>query len=642
MSQRTDQLGNILKGAFSLAIIQQIGDTVLALGKAGRESKATAVQFTQMAGGAEEAAAMLDKMRDSTLNVVSDIDLMTGGTRLLRLGLAENSDEVAKFTELAVKLSPATMSAGDAIENLTSALANRSIERLDTLGVSSGKLLAKVKELQTQFQGMTKDRAWSMAFLELGNEALLDLGDSANIAGSNVNKVETAWANLRGEVEKTVATFQENAATGITFVLGINSQQDIIRDALAQQLGDAVQFATDTLANDATFNSLPRDFLSEYIRLSVETARNDPSLASDLAGLRGHVMTQLIENTSIPIPAGIEGPSGNILLETLSGRAMGAAGGVGAYQEQLAIQRELATAEEQRLAASQAVESTQLSINHLGQDAGVIFTNIGETILNWGMAAVAEDAAKLREELEGLSLSELFGQSDGGRLGGLSDMIGDAMEQLGKSSEVIHKFREDMDLLSGRDTMSSRVIETMIAPTIASTATNFGAAEAQRMATNLNDILNEAFMQGININNPAFLDPLVQAFNAADFSPVDPQQFIDSLDPLAEMEGSFVGMAEDGSVIENTMRFWGEQAPAIAEQTSATETAMKGIKTVMDEMSTKTYQLKITPELINVPALLAMLLPGLVQMVQSAGGIMPGTDQRASQSGTLVRQGNAF
>ncbi len=109
------------------------------LNNVGTSVNATRKIFQQLTGDVEQSYQLLDSLKSITNGVVSEMDLMTGANQLMRMGLAENAQEVQSLIDMAVKLKSPTMTAGQAIDDFALMLANQSVERLDSFGISSAK-----------------------------------------------------------------------------------------------------------------------------------------------------------------------------------------------------------------------------------------------------------------------------------------------------------------------------------------------------------------------------------------------------------------------------------------------------------------------------------------------------------------------
>ncbi len=85
------------------------------LNTVGTSVNATRKIFQQLTGDVEDSYKLLDSLKSVTNGVVSEMDLMTGANQFMRMGLAENAQEVQSLIDMAVKLKNPTQTAGEAI-----------------------------------------------------------------------------------------------------------------------------------------------------------------------------------------------------------------------------------------------------------------------------------------------------------------------------------------------------------------------------------------------------------------------------------------------------------------------------------------------------------------------------------------------
>jgi len=89
--------------------------------------------------------------------MVQDTDLWYASNKFLLMGLTETADETAAMSEMAVQLGLAMGgTATESMENCALMMANQSIPRLDSFGISSGEARKRIEEL-TATVGMTQD-----------------------------------------------------------------------------------------------------------------------------------------------------------------------------------------------------------------------------------------------------------------------------------------------------------------------------------------------------------------------------------------------------------------------------------------------------------------------------------------------------
>lgn len=195
-----------------------VASLVSELNELGQQSSATERTFVQLAGGAGAADAILNQLRESTRNTVSDMALQANANTLMSTGIATNAEDMAKLTEIAVGLGTALGNdATESMLNFNAALANSSYERLDTLGISASKVRERVQELQKS--GMDMQQAFSQATIEQGTIALDRLGDTVAQNATEADKFNTKITNIK-----------ENLAEGVNF--HVNMSISVLGDAL--------------------------------------------------------------------------------------------------------------------------------------------------------------------------------------------------------------------------------------------------------------------------------------------------------------------------------------------------------------------------------------------------------------------------
>jgi hypothetical protein len=186
-----------LVAAGGIALLNAIGNLV-ELGVKAQRAETALRAFT---GSAQAAAQTVEAVQAAAGGAVNRVDSMTTATRLFSMGLASTAEEAAKFTEIAVTLG-ATMGKGpqEAIENFTLMLANQSILRLDTYGISGARVRERMKELQTETKGLTREQAFLTAVLEQGNDKLARLGAEGFQAASSLDVLKVRIEDMKTSV----------------------------------------------------------------------------------------------------------------------------------------------------------------------------------------------------------------------------------------------------------------------------------------------------------------------------------------------------------------------------------------------------------------------------------------------------------
>jgi phage-related protein len=150
----------------------------------------------------EASDAMLADLRTATNSMVSDADLMASANQFMSMGLADSADGAAELAEMATRLGMAMGGeATESMENFALMLANQSIPRLDSFGISSGKVRERIDELMSSTEGLTREQAFMQAVAEQGAVAMERLGDAGmDTAATSMAQLQATLENLKTSV----------------------------------------------------------------------------------------------------------------------------------------------------------------------------------------------------------------------------------------------------------------------------------------------------------------------------------------------------------------------------------------------------------------------------------------------------------
>lgn len=217
-SKKMSGLVDTLKSIGALAIAKQVGEIAFNLAKIGAQSEAAEARFRAFAGGAEQAADIMQRLEEVTGGAISRIEGMQAATKLLSMGLAKNADEVAALTNIAVRLGDQTMSAGERVNDFALLLANQSVMRLDNFGISSGKVRERIQELQEATPGLTREMAFLQATMEIGSQSLQKLEGVGGGTVVAMNTLDAAFKDLAATAGKYLSPALGEIATGLIYV----------------------------------------------------------------------------------------------------------------------------------------------------------------------------------------------------------------------------------------------------------------------------------------------------------------------------------------------------------------------------------------------------------------------------------------
>ena len=494
----TNALGNmenILGAGVAGLGLQSFVGALGELNRIGTQSQGMAQIFTAMAGGAVQADALLQQLQTTTSNVVSDFDLMAGSSQLMRMGLANTSDEVNDLIEMAVKLKQPTDSASDAIENFSLMLANQSVMRLDSFGISSGKVRQKIDELLQSGKALNREEAFTMAVMEQGAVAIERLGSAADVSVSSLNRVNVQLQNFLGGVAEFTATGVESGAMILeTVFIGAES----VAEGKGADFGAAFINAVFSEITGAELPTIEAQQAALNPQYAMPSARSNYDQPRDLSAagqamidMNYHLNRKRQENNAYDalqsmfasaasgigtagqgIGAGMYGIARNMSVGTQSTFAnsqryfsllsQGVSGGTGNMG--------LMTTD----AISSAINGYEQMANYAEQIAENPFVTEGEVqkinALVDRAAAFKDQAIAAQQAFDNMSLGQMLGRGPGGRAGELSDMILSNIDDDARAG-----VQTDFDLATGRESQLGLAIENDIAPQIADITQKLGS-----------------------------------------------------------------------------------------------------------------------------------------------------------------------
>ena len=187
-------------------------------------------------GSGEEANKAIEAIVEATGGIVSRMTAAQAASRLFSMGLASNSAEAAKLTEMAVTLGGA-MGKGphQAIEEFTLMLANQSILRLDTFGISGAAVRDRMAELAESSLDAGKELNFMTAVMEQGLPKMEALDDAGFQAGSSIDLLAVAADDTKAALGEMFTFIDDGADTLANFLTGIGDfarEQNILREAI--------------------------------------------------------------------------------------------------------------------------------------------------------------------------------------------------------------------------------------------------------------------------------------------------------------------------------------------------------------------------------------------------------------------------
>ena len=198
--------GAALTSYIGVETARQIGQVTVELAKLGAKAQRTETAFRNISGGASAATANLEAMGRATRGAVSETEAMASANQLMQMGLAGNAAELEEVAGMAVRLGTAMgRDANQSMEEFALLLANQSIPRLDTFGISAGAVRTRINELRDANEGMTRETAFMTAVMEEGRKSMKRLGDQTEDNQLAFEQLEASVTDFRTAVGKELA-----------------------------------------------------------------------------------------------------------------------------------------------------------------------------------------------------------------------------------------------------------------------------------------------------------------------------------------------------------------------------------------------------------------------------------------------------
>lgn len=230
------------------------------------------------------ADALENRMVTATDRTVDSMTLMESANQLMVMGLVDNAEQVAKNVEIVTKLKKPTEDTATAMENWALLLANQSIPRLDSFGISGAAVRERIKELQAEMPGLSRETAFMQATMEQAEIAMGKVADQSDELITDLAQLETAWTNLTDAQKENFASFAAPFAAAEARNLEIRERLRDLRDKeiitgweyfrMSGSLIGLEESRTSTLARLENIEEEYNQQLQETAELSEKVARS--------------------------------------------------------------------------------------------------------------------------------------------------------------------------------------------------------------------------------------------------------------------------------------------------------------------------------------------------------------------------------
>ena len=185
----------LLKAVAASYVIKEGVQMIAQLAQLGAENERVYNGFVAVSGGAENAASTLEALRIATRGAKSDVELMTGATNILALGLADNAEDLGNIVRNVEALGSRF---GGTMQIFQLMMSNQSLMRIDSFGVGVEEATKRINEYKSA--GLSAQDAFKTAILELMTEKFTDLGGAVDDSKLETERATASWKNFTNEM----------------------------------------------------------------------------------------------------------------------------------------------------------------------------------------------------------------------------------------------------------------------------------------------------------------------------------------------------------------------------------------------------------------------------------------------------------
>ena len=186
MGQSLSSIGGLFKRTFDLA----------AEGKSIKSTRDRLDSLAKTIGTTGDE--MLSRLRTATRGGVDDLTLMTSAITFLNMRFVDSQEGAEQLIQKILLLKSPTEDTAAAIENFSLMLANQSLPRLDSFGLSAGRVRTRINELMEANEGLSREQAFVTATMEEMDVAVARQGLQVDDLGNDYNKLAAKIDNARG------------------------------------------------------------------------------------------------------------------------------------------------------------------------------------------------------------------------------------------------------------------------------------------------------------------------------------------------------------------------------------------------------------------------------------------------------------
>ena len=231
--------GAVGKFGGALAVALGAGQAAFELSQIGAESITVARTFENLSGSAEMAAANLEAMDRATRGLVSTTEQQQIANQLLGMNIATTAEELEKVVGVSRRLGAEFKGLGakEAADDFALMISNMSVARLDSFGLSSGRVRTRINELMEATEGMTREQAFFQATMEEADNTLARLGPELETSATAAQGLRAAWGDM-------VSTLGESVEETGAVAAGLNLLTEGV-----ESVGERIEILADAREN---------------------------------------------------------------------------------------------------------------------------------------------------------------------------------------------------------------------------------------------------------------------------------------------------------------------------------------------------------------------------------------------------------
>ena len=355
--------------------------------KEGAQLQFVEQRFDRLSASIGANAGLMGDLREVTRGLYSDTQLMTSAADLMGLGLAKDTDTLARMMKVSSGLN-------QNMNQLVLTLTNMTTMRFDALNMSVDGFKERVKALEDA--GMSAEEAFAEAFLQQGEAQLLRVGEAEDSTAGSFMQLEAASSNLFDSIKRDSAeagaafasfvaarlnelnawrqSMEKASEAGFTdqrsriFVTNLQRQADAVSDLAAsydqahmfQQTftADMGELAATTETYSLSLDTVQAAISGKIVKAQEDYRENISSLKDELADLQ--------EQESAWTTPPVRSKKYDELQEKIAGVEKEIRNTTAAYQEQ-ARQIMFNIGQEQILASSMSDSQKAAAVAALGQ-----------------------------------------------------------------------------------------------------------------------------------------------------------------------------------------------------------------------------------------------------------------------------------